>query len=534
MSGTFVGYVATLSGTTWSAQPLPLPSGATGGGLDAVSCLSAGSCVAVGYYTDASSFSNGLITMISNGILTSMRAPEPSNSGNDTDSDQVADLLQVSCAGSNCAAVGEYEDTTGAVHGLINWWNGSSWTATQSPLPPNAYSAAVRRPADRLVRVAGDVCGGRRLRAGQPDVPHDQHAVRRCLDGAVRAVAVQCVPTLGRERECRRCVVLDGDVVRGHRRLQRRQQRGRSPRLRRDALGWEMELRRDACSVGHPTERLVLFVPRTTSCYSPVACVVGGYYNDSNNNTQGALDTWTGAQGYWLDATDGGIFTYPNNAFYGSTGSIKLNKPMVGMAATPDGQGYWLVATDGGIFTYGDAQFHGSRGGQPLNKPIVGMATTPDGKGYWLVASDGGIFTYGDALFYGSRGASRSTSRSWAWRPPPTAGATGWWPPTAASTATATPCSTARRAAQQLNKPVVGMAATPDGRGLLAGGVRRGHLQLRRRQLLRLDGLDQAQQAGGRHGGDARAASATGWSPPTAASSTTATPPSRARPGPCT
>jgi hypothetical protein len=28
----------------------------------------------------------------------------------------------------------------------------------------------------------------------------------------------------------------------------------------------------------------------------------------------------------------------------------------------------------------------------PLNKPIVGMASTPDGKGYWEVASDGGIF----------------------------------------------------------------------------------------------------------------------------------------------
>ena len=37
-----------------------------------------------------------------------------------------------------------------------------------------------------------------------------------------------------------------------------------------------------------------------------------------------------------------------------------------------------------------------------LNKPIVGMAATPDGDGYWLVASDGGIFSFGDAAFYGS------------------------------------------------------------------------------------------------------------------------------------
>jgi hypothetical protein len=42
--------------------------------------------------------------------------------------------------------------------------------------------------------------------------------------------------------------------------------------------------------------------------------------------------------------------------------------------ATPSGSGYWMVASDGGIFSYGDATFYGSHGGSPLNKPIVGMA----------------------------------------------------------------------------------------------------------------------------------------------------------------
>jgi hypothetical protein len=44
------------------------------------------------------------------------------------------------------------------------------------------------------------------------------------------------------------------------------------------------------------------------------------------------------------------------------------------MAASPSGQGYWLVASDGGIFSYGDALFHGSTGAITLNKPIVGMS----------------------------------------------------------------------------------------------------------------------------------------------------------------
>ncbi len=45
------------------------------------------------------------------------------------------------------------------------------------------------------------------------------------------------------------------------------------------------------------------------------------------------------------------------------------------MAATFTGKGYWLVATDGGIFNYGDAGFYGSAGNITLNKPIVGLAT---------------------------------------------------------------------------------------------------------------------------------------------------------------
>jgi ribosomal protein L24E len=71
----------------------------------------------------------------------------------------------------------------------------------------------------------------------------------------------------------------------------------------------------------------------------------------------------------------------------------------------PDGKGYWLVASDGGIFAFGNASFFGSTGAQTLNNPIVGMAPTPDGKGYWLVASDGGIFAFGNASFFGSTGA---------------------------------------------------------------------------------------------------------------------------------
>jgi hypothetical protein len=127
--------------------------------------------------------------------------------------------------------------------------------------------------------------------------------------------------------------------------------------------------------------------------------------------------------GYWLTASDGGIFSFGTAPFYGSAGSIHLNKPIVGMAAPPDGRGYWLVASDGGVFTFGNVGFHGSTGNIALNSPIVGIASTPSGNGYWLVARDGGVFAFGDAPFKGSTGNIH------------------------------------------LNQPVVGMASSPTGQG---------------------------------------------------------------------
>ena len=214
--------------------------------------------------------------------------------------------------------------------------------------------------------------------------------------------------------------------------------------------------------------------------------------------------------GYWLAASDGGIFNYGAGAgFFGSHGGSPLNKPIVGMAATPDGKGYWLVASDGGIFAYGDAAFYGSHGGSPLNKPIVGMAATPDGKGYWLVASDGGIFAYGDAAFFGSHGgvtAQRADRRHG--RRTERAGLLAGRPPTAGSSPTGrAPPSSARHGGSPLNEPIVGMAAAPERAGLLAGRLRRRDLRLRvGRRLLRLPRRLAAQRADRRHGRRARRA----------------------------
>ena len=110
-----------------------------------------------------------------------------------------------------------------------------------------------------------------------------------------------------------------------------------------------------------------------------------------------------GGLGYWLVAGDGGIFSFGNARYYGSTGNVRLHEPIVGMAATPTGRGYWLVASDGGIFAFGDARYYGSTGNVRLREPIIGMGTDPLTGGYWLVARDGGVFSF-HAPFLGSTG----------------------------------------------------------------------------------------------------------------------------------
>ena len=118
--------------------------------------------------------------------------------------------------------------------------------------------------------------------------------------------------------------------------------------------------------------------------------------------------------GYWLVASDGGIFSFGNSSYYGSIPGIglhpagsglpnSLNAPIVGMVPSVSGHGYFMVASDGGVFAFGDAHFAGSC---PGIGGCVGSAVSvmPDstGKGYWLVTNLGAVYAFGDAQFYGA------------------------------------------------------------------------------------------------------------------------------------
>ena len=192
----------------------------------------------------------------------------------------------------------------------------------------------------------------------------------------------------------------------------------------------------------------------TTSVWPTPRCAAPGSYSTSRSS---ASPRRRSGAGFWLAASDGGIFTYGDAGFHGSLGNVHLNQPVVGISSPdvgilqPPATGYWMVASDGGVFTFGNAGFLGSLGNVHLAKPIVGMAATPDGtgamsNGYWLVASDGGVFTFGSASSMVRSATSISISPLSAWRPRRTARAIGWSPPTAACSPLVTPSSTGRRA----------------------------------------------------------------------------------------
>ena len=129
-------------------------------------------------------------------------------------------------------------------------------------------------------------------------------------------------------------------------------------------------------------------------------------------------------RGYWLDASDGGIFAYGDAGFFGSIPGLglrpadsglpkSLSAPIVGMVPSADSSGYFLVASDGGVFAFGDAKFEGSCysvGG--CAGAAVAVMPDASGKGYWLVTKTGNVYAFGDAQYFGGLGGTGSSVTS--------------------------------------------------------------------------------------------------------------------------
>jgi hypothetical protein len=417
-AGFSYGLIDTLSGTTWTPSVSPQPANAgdevnngdESSGLNAVSCPSTASCTAVGGYVDNEDNDFGLIDTISGGTQTAAAAPEPANAGTDSDGKQFADLVAVSCGStSSCTAVGNYQDTVADTFALIDTVSSGVPAVTTAPEPSNAGTGVDQYASLNSVSCPTPTSC---VAVGQyKDTNGDEFGLIDAITGGAAAATAAPEPAnAGTDTDGHQGAIVNSIacfspswcIAVGTYQDTSGNTVGLTDLL--TAGSWSPASAPEPTTAGTDADGHQSVSLNSVSCEASVNCLAGGSFEDTSGHTQGLLDTYTGSDGYWLVASDGGVFTEGNAQFYGSTGNIVLNKPIVGMAATPDLKGYWLVASDGGVFTEGDAPFEGSTGNIHLNQPIVGMAATPDGKGYWLVASDGGVFSEGDAVFEGSTG----------------------------------------------------------------------------------------------------------------------------------
>jgi hypothetical protein len=340
------------NGSAWSIVVTPNPSLSTLNALNSVTCVSSSDCWATGLGNGTNTTDQTLAEHWNGSAWSIVATPNPS---------PVSILGGVYCiTGSDCWTVGHAGGQNLAEH-----WNGMGWsivtTPDTSPAQNNGLGtvSCVTTSDCWAVGQAASGSGGAEQNLAEhwngmgwsivttPDTSSDQN---NDLAG------VSCVSTSD-------CWAV-GQAASGS--------GGAEQSLAEhwNGMGWSIVTTSDTSSAQNNDLAGV-------SCISISECwAVGQAASGSGGTPQTLAERWTSA-GYWEVASDGGIFSFGDATFFGSMGGQTLNKPVVGMAATPDGGGYWEVASDGGIFSFGDATFSGSMGGQTLNKPVVGMAVTP-------------------------------------------------------------------------------------------------------------------------------------------------------------
>ncbi|HEX4059880.1 MAG TPA: hypothetical protein VHY58_02570 [Streptosporangiaceae bacterium] len=135
-AGLMIGAVpgASASTTSWTIQPTPTPADGVNGQLQAVSCLSAASCTAVGNYeSDAGTVT--LVEVWDGSAWTVQTSPNPSGAN-------FSDLTGVSCSSAtSCTAVGDYTLSGSGSMPLAEHWDGSTWALQSVPSPSGAISS---------------------------------------------------------------------------------------------------------------------------------------------------------------------------------------------------------------------------------------------------------------------------------------------------------------------------------------------------------------------------------------------------------
>jgi hypothetical protein len=329
--------IETLSGTTWTIASSPDTSGSHANDLFGVSCATATSCVAVGSASipvGGGTVLQTLIESLSGSTWSIAASPNTSTSQNN-------ELDAVSCSSAaSCVAVGDYEGPT-TNQTLVETFDGGSWNITSSP----NTSASENNFLYGVSCTSASSC----VAVGIHETPYQQTLVET-FDGSAWSV------------------------------------------------------------VSSPNTSTVLYNDLfAASCPSSGPCVAVG---DAANGAvrQTLIETGAGPiphaltnGGYTMVGSEGGIFAFGNAHYYGSLPGLGIHvSDIVGIIGTHDGGGYTMVGSDGGIFAFGDAQFHGSLPGLGIHVGNIKGVASPDSGGYTLVGWDGGVFAFGDAQYHGS------------------------------------------------------------------------------------------------------------------------------------
>jgi hypothetical protein len=121
-----------------------------------------------------------------------------------------------------------------------------------------------------------------------------------------------------------------------------------------------------------------------------------------------------GGKGVWMAGADGSVYGFGNVKTYGSLPGRHMDvRNVVGIAATPDGKGYWLVRSNGTVYNFGDAGAYGTLPGRHVKTTkVVSIAAAPDGKGYWMATSNGNVYNFGSAGAYGTLPGRHVTAKA--------------------------------------------------------------------------------------------------------------------------
>ena len=322
--------VLTWNGSAWSLDDSPSLSTSTteDNYLFGVSCVTTSFCVAAGYAGSPTQQSS-ILTW--NGSTWSLDdAPSLSTSASEENF-----LFGISCASvSYCVAVGKFENSSQVTQNLILTWAGSSWSLDDST------SLSVSPSTDNN-GIGGISCVSSRF-----------------------CVATGVFSTNRSNTNVR-------DII-----------------LEWNGTAWSLD-KSALISAAIATYSALSSV----SCTSDSSCVAAGMFsaNIDVDKFQNFVLFWNGSS--WSLDSSASLSTSPAHDNYltgvscvdgqlcvavgmsgGATSASQTLALMYTATALQSSSGYWLVASDGGIFSFGDAKFYGSMGAKHLNAPVAGIA----------------------------------------------------------------------------------------------------------------------------------------------------------------